>query len=39
MSIEDLYDEGPEVGHTCHVNDVPLCLQQIALGPFLSCTL
>jgi len=38
-SIDDLYDEGPEVGHTCHVNEVHLYQQQIALNPFLCGTL
>jgi hypothetical protein len=36
MSIEDLYNEGPEVGHTCHVNEVHWYQQQIALDPFLG---
>ena len=36
MSIEDLYDGGPEVGHTCHVNEVHLCQQQVTLDPFLG---
>jgi hypothetical protein len=39
MSIEDLCDEGPEVGHTYHVNEVRLCQQHIALDTFLGGTL
>jgi len=39
MSVEDLYDEVPDVGHTCHVNEVHLCQQQISLDPFLGGTL
>jgi hypothetical protein len=39
MSIEDLRDEGPEVVHTRHVNEVHLCEQQIALDPVLGGTL
>lgn len=39
MSVEDLYNEGPEVDDTCHVNEVCLCQQQNALDPFLGGTL
>jgi len=39
MSLEDLYDEGPEMGHTHHVNEVHLCQQKITLDPFLGATL